>query len=89
MVKHVHEDNFLEETLKNVINLSEQHPNIQIDECKMRLGNVKNQLPESVKQIRNSIGGSSVASETRSKRDREAHSTDRKNRTRFKSPGHQ
>ena len=69
VMKPVHEENFLEETLKNVVDLSTQHPEIEVDECKERLGNIKNQLLESVKRRwirsgrRNSIGGAAFCLE--------------------------
>ena len=89
MVQPVHEDNFLEETLKNVIALTSEHPEIEIEECKDRLGSVKNQLIESVKQRWNRPGRKnsicSIAS-TGSKRGREESSPDRTNRPRTTSP---
>ena len=89
VVKPVHEDTFLMETLTNVMSLNSQTPNSQhmdLDQCKERLGDTKNQLLESVKQRwmkpgrRNSFG--SQAS-TVSKRDRDEDSaSDRSNRRR-------
>ena len=91
-IKPVHEDSFLEETFKNVINLSSTHPEIEIDQCKERIGNIKNQLLDSVKQRwirpgrRNSMS-SSINSGTGSKRDRlEDRSEDRETRQRMASP---
>ena len=42
VIKPVHEENFLEETFKNVVSLSSRHPEIEIDLCKERLGSIKN-----------------------------------------------
>ena len=93
VIKPVHEDQFLEETLKNVVDLSSDHPEIQIDQCKVVIGDIKNQLLESVKNRwirpdrRNSIGGSSVVS-AGSKRDRDDVSCERNSRQRRSSPIH-
>ena len=94
LITPVHEENFLGETLKTVVDLSSQNPGIQIDQCKERLGSVKNQLLDSVKQrwIRQGSGrrhsiGSSIMSGG-SKRDREDQSLDRNNRKRTTSPLH-
>ena len=94
MIKPVNEDNFLEETLKNLVNLSSQHPEIKIDQCKEGLGNVKDQLLESVKKRwirpgrRNSMSSSNISGG--SKRDRDGKSPDRDHsRLRTNSPVHQ
>ena len=89
VVKPVHEDTFLKETMENVLSLSNQHSTghpIELDQCKERLGDIKNQLLDSVRQRwikhgrRNSI--CSLAS-TNSKRDRDEDlSYDRINRPR-------
>ena len=88
----VHEENFLGETLKTVFDKSSRNPEIQFDQCKERLGSVKNQLLDSVKQRwikqgsgrRHSIGSSIMSGG--SKRDREDQSQDRNNRQRTTSP---
>ena len=49
LIQPVHEADFLCETLKNVESLSSRDPGIVLEECKVRLGDVKNQLLESVK----------------------------------------
>ena len=88
----MHEADFLCETLKNVKSLSSRDPGIVLEECKVRLGDVKNQLLESVKQRwirpgrRNSMGNSIMSGA--SKRDREDKSMDRINRQRITSPSH-
>ena len=93
VIKPVHEEHFLEKTFKNVVDLSSQHPEVKMDLCKERLGNIKNQLLESVKQRwirpdrRNSMS-SSVVSGTGSKRDRDEKSPDRSSRQRVISPDH-
>ena len=93
VIKPIHEEDFLLETLKNVEDISSQDPNIRIDQCKERLGSIKNQLLESVKQRwikpgrRNSLG-SSVLSGGSNKRDREDRSLDRISRQRITSPNH-
>ena len=89
VVKPVHEDSFLKETMENVLSLSKQEsvgPHIELEQCKERLGDVKNQLLESVKQrwIKSGRRDSfcSVGS-SNSKRDRdEVLSSDRTNRPR-------
>ena len=93
VIKPVHEEEFLLETLKNVEDISSQDPSIEIDHCKEILGSVKNQLLESVKQRwirpgrRNSMG-SSVLSGGSTKRDREDRSVDKNSRLRVTSPNH-
>ena len=90
VIKPVHEEHFLSETLKNVENLSCEHPEIKIDECKEVIGSIKNQLLESVKlrwiksDRRQSIGGSSIVS-CGSKRDREEATVERNSRQRRSS----
>ena len=90
LIKPVHEANFLLETLKTVECLSSRDPGIVMEVCKERLGDVKNQLLESVKQRwirpgrRNSMGSSIMSGA--SKRDREDKSMDRINRQRITSP---
>ena len=89
VVKPVHEDTFLKDTMENVLSLSNQEstgPHIELEQCKERLGDVKNQLLESVKKRwiksgrRNSI--CSFGS-TNSKRDRdEENSIDKISRPR-------
>ena len=95
IVKPVHEETFLKETEKNVMDLTSQQTEIlpdHVEQCKERLGHVKNQLLDSVKQRwirperRNSI--CSIASSTGSKRDRSEVSPDRSNRQRTTSPIH-
>ena len=90
VIRPVHEDHFLSETLKNVENLSSEHPEIQVEQCKEVISNIKKQLLESVKQRwirpgrRQSIGGSSIVS-CGSKRDREESSFERSSRQRRSS----
>ena len=53
VVKPVHEDTFLKETLKVVMDISSEEStgkHVELDLCKERLGDVKNQLLESVKK---------------------------------------
>ena len=94
IVKPVHEESFLKETLDNVMVLASEQPQTlpaQVELCRERLGDVKNQLLESVKQRwiksgrRNSI--CSLASES-SKRSRtgEDDFEDRSHRIRTSSP---
>ena len=91
MIKPVHEEQFLSETLKNVETLHLENPDIKVDQCREVIGNIKNQLLESVKKRwirpdrRLSIGGSSVVS-SGSKRDREDTSLERSSRQRRSSP---
>ena len=90
VIKPVHEDSFLSETLKNVESLHSEHPDIKVEQCKKVIGTIKNQLLESVKSRwikpdrRQSIGGSSVVS-TGSKRDREETAVERSNKQRRSS----
>lgn len=89
VVKPVHEEAFLKETVKNMMNLSNlesENQHIEIEQCKERLGDVKNQLLESVKQRwirpgrRDSFGSQASYN---SKRDREDDTDfDRSNRPR-------
>ena len=84
VVKPVHEDTFLKETMDKVLSLSSQQsldPPIELEQCREQLGDIKNQLLDSVKQRwirpgkRDSI--CSLASNS-SKRDRgEDNSVDR------------
>ena len=91
VIKPVHEEQFLSETLKNVESLHLENPDIKVDQCREVIGNIKNQLLESVKKRwirpdrRLSIGGSSVVS-SGSKRDREETSLERSSRQRRSSP---
>ena len=91
IVKPVHEDTFL----KIIIDITSQQKEIlpeQLEQCKERLGDVKNQLLDTVKQRwlkpgrRNSFG--SIVSGS-SKRDRDEVSPNRSNRPRVISPQHQ
>ena len=53
VVKPVHEDTFLKETLKVVMDISSEEStgkHVELDLCKERLGDVKYQLLESVKK---------------------------------------
>ena len=91
-IRPVHDELFLGETLKTVVDLSSQNPEIQIEECKERLGTIKNQLLNSVKQRwirpdrRQSIGSSIISGG--SKRDREDQALDRVSKQRTLSPNH-
>ena len=50
-VKPVHADTFLKDTIKNIKELTDQKPELlSNDQCKERLGDIKNQLLDSVKQ---------------------------------------
>ena len=94
IVKPVHEETFLKETIKNVEVLTskqfEDQP-VQVEQCQERLGDIKNQLLESVKQRwirpdrRNSIG-SVVSSNSKRNRDTD-DSPDRLSRPRLNSHG--
>ena len=88
-MKPVHEDTFLKDTMENVLSLSNEEstgPHVELDQCKERLGDIKNQLLESVKRRwiksgrRNSM--CSLGS-TNSKRDRDDDQfSDRRSRPR-------
>ena len=86
VIKPVHDEHFLEETLKSLENLSSQHPEIKMDQCREGLGNIKNQLLESVKHRwikpgrRNSMSSSIVSGG--SKRDRDDKSPPARNSSR-------
>ena len=91
-IRPVHEDLFLGETLRAVVDISGRNPEIEIDKCKERIGTIKNQLLNSVKQRwirpdrRHSIGSSIMSGG--SKRDREDQSMDRVSKPRTVSPNH-
>ena len=75
VVKPVHENDFMMETKKNIMEITatnSEMPKIQVDLCKERLGDVKNQLLETVKSrwIRPDQRNS-ICSDASSKRDRD------------------
>ena len=90
VVKPVHEETFMKETIKNVMELTTKNSEllpIQADQCQERLGDVKTQLLESVKKIwiRSGSRRNSICSESSvySKRDRDEElSSERSNRPR-------
>ena len=93
VIKPVHEDSFLKETLKTVLDLASQSSEslpVQVDLCKERLGDVKNQLLESVKQRwirpgrRDSIG--SITSNNSKRKSGDDVSSEKMSRTRIASP---
>ena len=88
----MHEDTFLKETLSNVLYFASQSTEaqpVEVELCKERLGDVKNQLLESVKQRWIRPGGrrDSIGSINSSKRDRDDDiSSERMSRQRTISP---
>ena len=91
VIKPVHEDTFIQETVKNVTEFANEQDDSVQGLCMKRLGDAKNLLLESVKQrwippgrrdsISSNISGVS-------KRDRDEDITDRSNRLRTVSPIH-
>ena len=94
IIKPVHEESFLKETVKNVMVLASKLENHSEKEelWKERLGHVKNQLLESVKQRgiktgrRDSIGSIGSIVSGSSKRDKEEDPEGRSHRIRTSSP---